>query len=65
MDNLIQFPIQRVEKQTIVPTDVYEARAIEHWNALGYDRSTIALRMVDFRLNVKLMSETAAREYPK
>ena len=70
MGSLIEFPIRRVKKQHFNPQAVadrlfIEADFLQRLLDLGYDRSTIALRMVDFRLNVRKLTEIAAQEYPK
>ena len=65
MDNLIQFPIQRSERQVVVPRSAQEAYAIERWNAMGYDRVQIAERLDNFRATWAQFSEIEAQEYPK
>lgn len=65
MGSLIKFPVQRVEKQHFNPQTVMEAEFLQRLLDLGYDRSEIAGRMWEFRLNVMKLTEIAAREYPK
>ena len=64
MGSLIKFPIRRIERQHFNPQTVMEADFLQRLLDMGYDRSQIALRMVEFRLNVKKLTEIAAQEYP-
>ena len=47
------------------PQTTMEADVLQRLLDLGYDRSQIAMRMVECRLNVRKLTEIAAQEYPK